>query len=229
MAGHPTIGTSFILAREHMVNLEGSQILIRLEEGVGLIPVTVDLEDGKPVKAMMRQPIPSFGPDFSDRRQLIADTLSLQLSDLDENYPAEIVSCGVPILLIPLKSMEAIRKIKVRLDLVEELLTNDVSHELFVFTRETVLPGSTVHSRMFAPQLGIIEDPATGAASGPLGSYLVKYGIIKSGDHIVGEQGFEMGRESIIHIDIEQTDGEISGVYVGGECVYVGEGFLEID
>jgi trans-2,3-dihydro-3-hydroxyanthranilate isomerase len=230
MAGHPTVGTSYILAREHMVPLEGSQILIRLEEGVGLIPVTVDLQDGKPTTARMRQLTPTFGEDFSDRRALIAETLSLSLSDIDPDYPPQIVSCGVPILMIPLTSMEAIQKIKVRLDLVDTLLTHDISHELFVFTRETALPTSTVHSRMFAPQLGIAEDPATGAASGPLGSYLVKYGIVKGGDsvHIVGEQGFEMGRESIIQIDIEQTNGEISGVYVGGECVYVGEGFLEI-
>jgi trans-2,3-dihydro-3-hydroxyanthranilate isomerase len=230
MAGHPTIGTSFILAREHMVNVDGDQTVIRLEEGVGLVPVKVDLQDGKPVKATMQQPLPTFGPDLSDRRALIADTLGISVDDLDPNYPNEVVSCGVPVLMIPLKSMEAIQKIKVRLDLCEQLLEGLDMQELFVFTRETALPTSTVHSRMFAPMLGIYEDPATGAASGPLGSYLVKYGIVEGGDsiHIVGEQGFEMGRESIIHIDIERTNGEISGVYVGGESVYVGEGFLEI-
>ncbi|HEX2908066.1 MAG TPA: PhzF family phenazine biosynthesis isomerase, partial [Phototrophicaceae bacterium] len=101
--------------------------------------------------------------------------------------------------------------------------------EIFMFTLETEMSGSTVHSRMFAPNLGIAEDPATGAASGPLGCYLVRQGLVTANPAvIVSEQGFEMGRRSLLHIRIEQTDGQITGVFVGGQCVFVGEGFIEV-
>ncbi len=105
-----------------------------------------------------------------------------------------------------------------------------VPPEVFVFTNEVEHEGSTVHSRMFAPSLGITEDPATGAASGPLGCYLVRYGLVKdeaAGD-ITSEQGIEMGRPSFVKIRIEQSGGEISAVKVGGQCYFMGEGFIEI-
>jgi trans-2,3-dihydro-3-hydroxyanthranilate isomerase len=82
---------------------------------------------------------------------------------------------------------------------------------------------------MFAPDAGIPEDPATGSASGPLGCYLVKYGLVKDNPaRMVSEQGFEMGRPSYIHIEIGQANGEINMVKVGGQCVPVGQGFIEL-
>jgi trans-2,3-dihydro-3-hydroxyanthranilate isomerase len=92
---------------------------------------------------------------------------------------------------------------------------------IFAFTSETQYPGATVHSRMFAPAMGITEDPATGAASGPLGAYLVKYEIASSG-RIISEQGVEMGRPSFIHIDTGYSD----GVRIGGQCVTMGMGTI---
>jgi trans-2,3-dihydro-3-hydroxyanthranilate isomerase len=100
--------------------------------------------------------------------------------------------------------------------------------EVFVFTREVEHVGSTVHSRMFAPGLGITEDPATGGASGPLGCYLVRHGLAPAGNEIISEQGIEMGRPSLIHIRIEQDGDRITAVRVGGQCHFMGEGFIEI-
>ena len=101
---------------------------------------------------------------------------------------------------------------------------------LFLFTRETEGAYSTVHSRMFAPGMGIGEDPATGAASGPLGCYLVRYGLVKRDPaaEIVSEQGLEMGRPSFIRIRIERQGEDITAVRVGGQCHFMGEGFIEI-
>jgi trans-2,3-dihydro-3-hydroxyanthranilate isomerase len=228
MAGHPTIGTAFVLAREHLVNIGAERTAIRLEEQVGVIPVAfTDGQDGSPL-ITMGQPPPIFGPDIQGTGY-IADMLSLAESDLDNNYPIEVVSCGVPFLFVPVKTLEAIRKIKLRMDIWEEAVKGHAEQHIFVFTREVENPGSTVHSRMFAPAMGIAEDPATGGASGPLGCYLVKNGIVTGNPAIIlSEQGIEMGRPSFIHIQIEQTDEEISRVSVGGQCVYIGEGTLEI-
>lgn len=226
MAGHPTIGTAFVLAVEQMINTAEAQTQIILEEGIGPVPVTVDFKDGQPVMAKMRQLLPTFMGQVEDR-QLVAEVLSLQTDDLLDTYPLEIISCGVPYLMIPLKDLRAIQNIKLRLDLYERLINGLPANALFIFTPQTLLPTSTVHARMFAPEIGIVEDPATGSACGPLGSYLVKYGLARAGK-LIAEQGFEIGRKSLIHIEIEGTPDAITAVYVGGQAVFVGEGFLEV-
>src|SRR3982751_1524536 len=168
MAGHPTVGTSFILAREHMIELGGDEVTIKLEEGVGVIPVQLNFKDGQPDLIWMQQPLPKFGPRFEDSGA-IAEMLSLSPDAIEASLPIEVVSCGVPFLYVPLKNLEAARAIRFRLDVLEKILPNFGVSEVFVFTKETELEGSTIHSRMFAPAIGIQEDPATGAASGPLG------------------------------------------------------------
>ena len=229
MAGHPTIGTSFILAREHMIEPGAEETTIRLEEGVGTIPVTIKFKDGAPDLIWMQQPLPTFGPAVDDVRG-VAEMLSIAPEDIETLWPIEVVSCGVPFLYVPLKNLRAARSIKFRLDLRERVMGASGISEVFVFTRETELEGSSVHSRMFAPALGITEDPATGAASGPLGCYLVRHKVLPSSQRseFTSEQGIEMGRPSIIKIIIEQEAGTISRVRIGGQSVFMGEGYLEI-
>ena len=228
MAGHPTVGTAFVLARENLVESEQ----IRFEEGVGVIPVQITVDTyGAPQGARMTQPLPRFGPVFEDRAA-VAELLSLSPESLLADYPIEVVSCGVPFLFVPLRDLEAIRSLRLRVDIWEQLLKHYAASDIFVFTLETEREGSTVHSRMFAPRLGIAEDPATGAASGPLGSYLVHHGLVQAEmtTRIIGEQGFEMGRPSIIEIEIDRNnEASITGVRVGGRSVYMGEGYLEVE
>ena len=230
MAGHPTVGTSYVLALEHMVDTASDQTTIVLEEGVGPIPVRIEFREGKPVFAEMSQPLPKFGPRVEDRAA-VAEMITLEAADIDDSVPMEVVSCGMPFFFVPLRSLDAARRARPRAELIERTLDGVVAPEVFVFTREVEHEGSTVHSRMFAPSLGIVEDPATGGASGPLGCYLVRYelGPRDRVSVIVSEQGIEMGRPSFIKITIESENGEIRGVKVGGETVYMGEGFIEID
>src|SRR5215218_5230802 len=193
MAGHPTVGTAFVLAREHLVRRDARETTIVLEEGVGPVPVRIEFEGGEPSYAEMTQPLPTFGPALEDRAGFAA-MLSLEESDLESDLPVEVVSCGVPFLYVPLRGLDAARRARPRVDLIERAANeHGVPPEVFVFTREVEGAGSTVHSRMFAPGMGITEDPATGAASGPLGSYLVRYGLVagESAD-VVSEQGIEM-------------------------------------
>jgi len=231
MAGHPTVGTAFVLAREGKFERTGDETMIRFEEGVGPIPVSVLFKGDAPARATMSQPLPTFGLQVEDTGP-VAEMLSLWRADLDDRLPVQVVSCGVPFLFVPVRELQSIRSIKVRLDMVDRVMSGLDTHDIFVFTREVEYEGSTVHSRMFAPSMGISEDPATGGASGPLGAYLVRYGVVPLSEegtaHIVSEQGIEMGRPSFIHIEIEKQGDQISAVKVGGECVYVGEGFLEL-
>ncbi len=122
------------------------------------------------------------------------------------------------------------RGIRFRLDVWERVLRDFEAPHVFVFTRETELEGSTVHSRMFAPASGISEDPAPGGASGPLGCYLVRHKVLAPAREVecVSEQGLEMGRPSFIKIKIDQDKREITQVRVGGQCYYMGQGYLEV-
>lgn len=232
-AGHPTIGTAFVLALEQLIDASGPETTIHLEEGVGLVPVRVHWQNGQPTSLKMSQPLPEFGPEFSDRT-LLAEILSIEPDGILPNYPLQVVSSGVPFLYVLLKDLATIRRAKLRSDLWERHLKNFASPHPFVFTLETDLEESAVHCRMFAPALGIAEDPATGIASGPLGCYLVKYGLVandgssKKQFSFISEQGFEIGRPSLIHIEIEQTAGQFTAVTVGGQCVYMGEGYFEV-
>lgn len=229
MAGHPTIGTAYVLLQKQYLQPKSRRLIF--EEGVGNI--TVDFErDGNILGLItMSQPLPQFGVTFTDT-QVLADLLYVSPDDIETKYPAQVVSCGVPFFYIPLKSLAAVRKAKLRLDVLEKQLSHLGTGSILIFCTETETAAGTVHSRMFAPAFGIPEDPATGSAAGPLGCYLVKYNIVTAPEHqvnIVVEQGFEMNRPSILHITIGQQQGQITAVQVGGRSVFVGEGFLYLE
>ncbi len=233
MAGHPTVGTTYVLAREHMIEQgqTGTETIIKLEEGVGTIPVRIEWREGAASFIEMRQPRPTFGARVADL-QAVAEMLSIAPEEIAEtNLPLEVVSCGVPFFYVPVKSLRAVQNIKFRVDVWENKLKAIVPPEVFVFTREVEFADSTVHSRMFAPGMGIWEDPATGGASGPLGCYLVRYGVVDCDGwaDIMSEQGIEMGRPSFIRIRIAREGEEITDVRVGGECRFMGEGYLEVE
>ena len=231
MAGHPTVGTAFVLAYEGMIQLVEPETTITFEEGVGVVPVTFSVREGHLHLIQMRQPLPTFGPVFTDR-EAIAQMLSLDPALLDVALPLEVVSCGVPFLFVPIKSLEAIRAIRFRLNIWERVLRDFAAPHVFVFTQEVIHPDSTVHSRMFAPAMGIAEDPATGAASGPLGCYLVRHGLVQpartGSSQMVSEQGFELGRPSLVQVKIELEGQHITDVSIGGQCTFMGKGWIAL-
>jgi trans-2,3-dihydro-3-hydroxyanthranilate isomerase len=231
IAGHPTVGTAFVLAHEQLIEVVGNEQRLLFEEGVGVIPVAISLENDQPAFIKMTQPLPEFGSEFEDLAAM-AQMLAIDIAGIDSRYPLQVVSCGVSFLFVPIKDLATVRQINLRLDLWEKHLKGFEAPHLFVFTPETETKEATVHARMFAPALGIAEDPATGAASGPLGCYLVKHGLVPTiGGQaaILSEQGFEIGRPSFIHIEIQQQhDGQISGVNIKGECVHIGEGYMQL-
>ncbi len=226
MAGHPTVGSAFALARlGRLGELDGEKEIV-FEEGVGPIRVRISADEtGQPSETWMEQPLPRFLETREDRAA-IAEVLSLSREDLVEDAPLQVLSSGLPFLFVVVNSLAAMKRINLRLDKWRERLAGSGAEQIFATALETEFSASTAHSRMFAPGLGIIEDPATGSASGPLGAYLLKYGLIQTGE-LISEQGIEMGRPSFIHIRVKQQDGRFSSVAVGGACAYMGFGTLE--
>jgi trans-2,3-dihydro-3-hydroxyanthranilate isomerase len=233
-AGHPTVGTAFVLAAIGEVALDGPETHIVFEEGVGPVPVMIRAEGGRPVFSQLTAAkLPEVGPAPPSIPDL-AGMISLEPADLldgtgDSEDRPEAVSCGVPFLYIPLRNRDAVRRARLVLDRWEALLAGFWATEVYVFARDPELPGSHVRSRMFAPRMGIAEDPATGAATASFGGYLASRAPERDGTlHWVIEQGFEMGRPSILHLEADKRDGRITAVRVGGSSVLMSEGEMEI-
>ena len=230
VAGHPTIGTTFALAKEGVIAPGREECVFEL--GIGPIPVALEWgEDGLSF-AWMTQPLPSFGAQIANRSAL-ADALGLVESDLEE-LPIEEVSCGVPFLFVPIRSRAAVDRVTIdRRGLARvyaQAESDDVGVFLFTTDRTGATGDETLYSRMLAPQFGIAEDPATGIASGPLGSYLFHHGAISAQQAaaIVSLQGAAMKRPSRIHISIDSRDDTITRVRIGGQAVLVAEGMLRV-
>jgi trans-2,3-dihydro-3-hydroxyanthranilate isomerase len=219
-AGHPTVGTAIFLAKELSLQ-QNEKISIHLEQPIGKIKIDIEVKENHAIWASMYQPLPTFGKIYTNRADFAA-LIGLALDDLLP-YPVQWISCGVPYIIIPVKDLSAVRSIGFRLDKFDELKSSFGNAFIYAFTPDGERLGSDVHGRMFAPEAGILEDPATGSANGPLGCYLRKYDIKQS--PFVSEQGFEMGRPSIMYIDIqEDVDKNITQVKVGGQAQFVGKG-----
>jgi trans-2,3-dihydro-3-hydroxyanthranilate isomerase len=229
-AGHPTVGTAHVLASIGDVPLAGDWTRIVFEEGAGPVPVKIRARGGRPDFAQLVAPRPpEFGPPPPPRADL-ASMLGLDPGDLqDEPRGPQGVSCGLPYLLVPLKSRDAVRRARVRIDVWEKVLAMYWSPHVYVFTSEAERPGHDVRARMFGPAVGVVEDPATGSAASALGGYLGVRDPRRDGTlRFVVEQGFEMGRPSILEIEIDKKDGAIREIRVGGASVLVSEGTMEI-
>ncbi len=228
MAGHPTIGSTFALALEGTIARGRTDWVFEL--GVGPTPVSLEWGAGGLEFAWMTQPLPSFGDDLRDREALAAG-LGLDEGDLTAD-PPQIVSCGVPFLFVRLATRRAVDAVTIDRKALVRCFGNAGldEHPVFLFTTETAAGAETVYSRMLAPGLGVAEDPATGAASGPLGCYLLHHAIVPpdAAREMVSLQGAAMGRPSRIHISIDSRDEMITRVRIGGTSVLVGRGTLEI-
>jgi trans-2,3-dihydro-3-hydroxyanthranilate isomerase len=228
MAGHPTIGTTFALAREGVIAPGRTDFVF--ECGIGPIPVTLEWDARGLSFVWMTQPLPSFETELQNR-DAFAGAVGLETAALAE-LPIEVVSCGVPFLFVPLTSRRAVDQVSIERRALTRVFADAGSVELPMFFFTTDRTGAkgdeTVYSRMLAPEFGIAEDPATGSASGPLGSYLLYHGVVDAdrARAMVSLQGAAMKRPSRIHISIDSNDDRITRVRVGGKSVLVAEGTL---
>jgi trans-2,3-dihydro-3-hydroxyanthranilate isomerase len=226
LAGHPTIGSTFALAEIGRIAPGRDQFVFEL--GVGPTPVSLEWKGNALAFAWMTQPLPTFGAAIENRQGLAAG-LGITTNDLAEDLPAQMVSCGVPFLFVALTSRAAVDMVSIDRKGLARCAAAAGLPELpvFVFTLEGA-GSEAVYSRMLAPGFGIAEDPATGGAAGPLGCYLLEHGAVtpQAAANLVNLQGVAMRRPSRIHISLENRDGALTRVRVGGKAVLVGRGEL---
>ncbi len=217
-AGHPTLGTAFVLKFKEIVKKSEMRTILQL--GIGPIPVEYMSED----QIRMTQPAPTFMDIVKDKSQ-IAEVIGVNIEDISDTSPIQIVTTGVPFIIVQIKDLKTIRHAVPNPELIVKNLKHLASQEILIFSTETVNQKHNVHVRMFAPSAGVLEDPATGSAAGPLAAYLEKYNVLKShefGTPIRIEQGYEIRRPSSLIAEIPHES--MSEILVSGKVRLTAEG-----
>jgi trans-2,3-dihydro-3-hydroxyanthranilate isomerase len=232
-AGHPTVGTAIYLASEWPgAPVDGTRTLV-LEENVGLVPVLVRFEGGRPVFARFTTAIlPEHRPSLFSLAELAAmvglDEDDVLGRDGDGLHP-ELVSCGLPYYTIPVRTIDAVRRAVLDMGLWKRMLEGTWAHHVYLVCMEAEGPDVDVRVRMFAPGSGVPEDPATGSAAAALGGYLAAAERLERGTLTwTVEQGLEIGRPSILQVEADRKDGATTAVRVGGGAVFVSRGTMAV-
>jgi trans-2,3-dihydro-3-hydroxyanthranilate isomerase len=219
-AGHPTLGTAYVLLN-HVNNKLKKKNLIKLKTKVGIIPLKKSKGN-----IWMKQNDPDFFKIFKDKNK-IAKLIGLSPDDISDDLPIEEVSTGNTVLLVPIRNLSSIRKATGIMNEISEFIANDKSIAPYLFTLDTEDKESNVHTRLFAPHLGILEDPATGSAAGPLTAYLLKYNVFGQKFEIQNEQGVEIRRPSKIMMR-GSLDNRKFNIEIGGKCHVIGQSVFNI-
>jgi len=227
-AGHPTVGTAFVLAGRGAVDLGTDAATVVLEEGVGLVNVSVAIVDGRVETCQLTAAqAPEWGPPTPSRERL-GQILGVEPGAIRDDDLAPItVSCGFPFLYVPLVDRAAVSRASLNRQRWQEDLAGAWADNIFFYSMDG--EGIDVHARMFGPGVGVDEDPATGSAATGLAAILGA--ASEKHDGILRwsvEQGIEMGRPSRMEIEAELAGGEISAVRVGGATVPVSEGTIDV-
>jgi len=225
-AGHPTIGTTWVLAARGMSPKGAARFT--LEEKIGPVPVELEGDPTRPSFIWMSQQDATFDAALGNR-EAVAHALGLTVADLWPDGPIQPGSTGNKFLFVPLRDKATVDRAVLDVRAILEALGQRPRMGIFVFAPDPDSSAGRVYSRMFGPHSsGIPEDPATGSASGPLGAYLVLNGMVKgSGEvKVVSEQGTKMGRQSFVHIRLAMRGGTVTDIRVGGGVVPVLEGEL---
>jgi trans-2,3-dihydro-3-hydroxyanthranilate isomerase len=233
-AGHPTVGTAHVLAVAGLIPITGEDTRIVFEEGVGPVPVLIRSKNGTPYFSQLTAAkLPEVG-DPPPSSKTLSEILSLEPNDIlaDDLMEPEAVSCGTPFLFIPVRTPETLSRIKVNVGKWEESLQSYWAPEMFVFSTEKwpgIFEGGHIRARMFAPGIGVTEDPATGSACAALAGFLgfrseQRTGTLKWSV----DQGVEMGRPSRLELEVDIDRGQVKAIRVGGSTVLVSSGLLHL-
>jgi trans-2,3-dihydro-3-hydroxyanthranilate isomerase len=226
-AGHPNIGAAMLLAYlGEFTHTEKSEIVFK--EKVGNVPITVYFEYSKPSYAELTVPkLPQEGPPPPTREQ-IAEAISLESSDISSKQKSLAFSCGLPFLFVPIVSLNKLKNASINHEKWKKYISSYWAPQVYLITTDIEKPDSDFHARMFAPALGIPEDPATGSAVAAMSGYLSKLPKYQDGDFsVVIEQGFEINRPSILEMSFTSSSGKVEKVHVKGKAVVVSQGEIE--
>jgi trans-2,3-dihydro-3-hydroxyanthranilate isomerase len=227
-AGHPNIGTAFVLASTGEFGEIRSSLAVTFEENAGLVRITIQEGQGKIVSCELAAP-ESLSLGKSIPPELLASAVSLTPEDVvTKTHQPQVASVGLPFLMTELKDRAALERARVNSTGVEAILRRDIRPSIYLYTRAT--DGFDIRARMFAPLSGVPEDPATGSASCAVGGLLAHYSGQANGQFSYRiAQGVEMGRPSVLLVRAEKADGNVQATWVGGACVLVSEGFIHVD
>jgi trans-2,3-dihydro-3-hydroxyanthranilate isomerase len=231
-AGHPVVGTHWVLAHLGRVDLREPVTQVRFELGVGVLPADLHVADGRVERVVMTQDRPTFHAVLEDVTELAAGLGLAPEAIVETGLPVQVVSTGLPQMMAPVRSLAEVQGLdagQLNIAALNQACRAVNTECVMVFTFETERSGATVHVRMFAPLLGVPEDPATGSANGALGAYLVHHRAVPVTEpttHILSEQGAEIDRPSALYIEVDSSGEEITAVRVGGQVVLVAEGIV---
>jgi trans-2,3-dihydro-3-hydroxyanthranilate isomerase len=214
-AGHPTLGTAFALRGDSGAGQ------IKLDLNAGTIPVQFTDNPGQPAFGEMTQADPVFGQTHD--KQKIAEVTRIPFKDIHPELPVQTVSTGVPFTVLPIRNLEAIRRLQINQQLASEYLTASDGKFFFCVSREVVDPAARLHARMLFYNG---EDPATGSASGCAAAWMVEHGVAEPDEQVLIEQGVEMKRPSRIFVRASRRNDRVVNVRVGGNVVEVLRGEL---
>lgn len=218
-AGHPTLGSAFII-RHEIIGTRVEKVVLNLK--VGQIPVTFIHRQGQADELRMKQRPPEFGRTFE--KETVASSLNLSSRDIDERFPIQEVSTGLPFIIVPLKTRDAIKRARLLRENFFEMVKDSDAKCPLVFCPEPYSSENDLNARMFGDYFNVPEDPATGSANGCLAAYLVKNRYFgEPGIRVRVEQGYEIGRPSLLYLEAEEREDTID-VYVGGKVFLVAKG-----
>lgn len=220
LAGHPVIGTWFLMAELGVVPAQEGAVHITQQTGAGNLPVEIEFHEGRPRQVTMTQRAARFLPARFPKAALMK-ALGLKPADLHPELPVEFVSTGISNLMVPLRNRSVLKRIRINIHWLGKLIS---THGVMAYCFALGGPGKAFARGMLPWELQ--EDPATGSAGGSLGAYLVRHGKLKTEKPLVITQGVEMGRMSRIHVRVREERGKLTP-YVSGSAVRVMEGEIE--
>ena len=219
-AGHPTLGTAFVLRTQGASNARSE---VRLELNVGTVPVHFTEEAAQPVFGEMTQRNPEFGAIHNV--EAVARLTGLSVADFDNSVPIQTVSTGVPFTIVALRSLKTLQNLRLDFSRSAEYLASSGGKFFYFVCRETVDPKARLHARMIFYGG---DDPATGSAAGCCSAWMVAHGVAASEEQVLIEQGLEVHRPSRILVRASKQDNQVINVRVGGNCVEVIRGEVTI-
>jgi len=227
-AGHPNVGTAFVLASTGEFGEIDSSLTVRFEEEAGLVRVTIYREQRAAMRCEVAAP-QSLSLGKTIDAQLVASAVSLSPEDiLTDTHQPQVCSVGLPFVITELKNRPALERARINMSGFDAIADVDINPSMHLYVR--VSDGLDIRARMFAPLSGVPEDPATGSASCALAGLLAHYQKKPSGSFAWRiAQGVEMGRPSTLLARAEKADGTVQATWVGGSCVMVSEGFIQVD
>lgn len=226
-SGHPVLGTAYVLAKEGRFDLQEPVTEVVAETEIGRVSVSLYVDGDNIERVVLTEVSPKFGAPFENVGELAAG-LNISIEALLEvSLPMQRVSTGLPALIVPFDRLETVQDVRPHQPILDEICAETQTECVLVYSLDTIRKDATAHVRVFAPPLGVEEDPATGSANGALGAYLVHHRAIRVEPitRIHCEQGYEIGRPSLVHVTVDTTEDELR-VRVGGRVTRSVDGHI---